>query len=734
MSAEPTASADPEVTRQAPDQTRGPIEWTPTAGFPIDGVFFAIAVEPGDPQRLYAAVENLGFLHSRDGGLTWERNDVGHHFPRGILVDPIDEDTVYYAFGGGLALYDRAGDQQWFVDLEEGERPSAIRTDTGPAYSLENRVGAVVADATGGTTYISSPAGIFRTTDQGRHFERIGEGLPRSTIYPAIATHPTDRNVLYVGTRGPWLYDSLFPGEVPEGYGPRGLFRSADRGETWSQVGGPQLATLHINAVLVDEGRPSRVWIGTSEGVYRSDDDGATWARTSAGLWDVRVWTLAQDPSDPERLFAGTLGGGLFTSTTGGDTWQPTGLNALDFHRARIFSLAFDPNGTGRLYVGTGQGLFRYDVASGSFEHLAGTVFYSRAMDLTIAPDDPSRLYVLEGGAWAGRDLYRSTDGGASWKFIGPLQPLASTRTRPGCPVGRLDCAPYSIDHTYGMQVRIDPQDTSEVWYTSGFGLFVSRDGGDNWELVDTGVLDEQFHFHGIAIAPTDPQIMYVGTGGQYGDQFVFTHVIKSLDGGLTWHLADSGLPRSNYHIEFLIVDPRDADVVFIGTTDREFGCVSGPQPPCIPIGIYRTTDGGQTWGAVNQGLEDLNIYALAFDAADPDTLYAGAGSALYVSHDRGESWSKTWSWHDDGAWLTAVASAAEPHSLLVIGTSNGAYVSADGGETWSEASDGLSFRGQVPMIETGLVPLIDALVFAPDGTLYAAAGGVFRGTYQPED
>lgn len=199
----PTPTVPSPVTTETPNEARGPIEWAPTAGFPIDGVFWAIAVEPGDPQRLYAAVENLGFLHSRDGGLTWQRNDVGHHFARGILLDPVDDDNLYYAYGSGLAVYDRAtGSHQWNVELEDGDRPSASLDP--PSYTLANRVAAVVAEATGGTIYLSSPAGVFRTTDHGRNFEPIGRGLPGPTIYSALATHPADPDVLYVGTRGPW--------------------------------------------------------------------------------------------------------------------------------------------------------------------------------------------------------------------------------------------------------------------------------------------------------------------------------------------------------------------------------------------------------------------------------------------------------------------------------------------------------------------------------------------------
>lgn len=690
------------------------VRWNQTAGFPVDGVFWSIAVEPGNSNRLYAGIENLGFMLSRDGGITWERHDPGHHFNRGILLDRINSSLLYYIYGGGLVV----------INKNTGAELKTTGFGTSPGYANNNRAESIVEDPSG-KLYIGTPFGVFKSSDQGTTVQQIGQSLPTATTYSALALDPSNPGVIYVGTRGPWYYDSILVSSVPAGYVGKGLYRSTDAGSTWQLLGSTYLpAGLNINSVVVNPSDRNMIYIATSQGIYKSIDSGNSWISINNGLLNRSVWTLILNPTNPSQLFAGTWGGGLFVTSDGGGTWAKSGFNGIDFHRDRIFSLAFDPNSYTTLYVGTGNGLFRYNIQTTAYSHLAATVFHSAAADLAIDPVNSSIVYSLEGGSGGGRDLYRSTNGGTSWEFIGPFQPLENTRNT-NCLFG-LNCPPYSIDHTYGMDVAINSSNTSIVYYSSAYGLYVSHDGGSDWSLVHTGVLDDQFHIHGIAIYPKYPNIVYLSTGGGVASNFIFTHMLKSVDGGRTWILIDSGLPRQNYHMMKVLVDPNNPNVVYMASTTMGFGCQPAhhPLPLCVAVGIYKTADGGNSWFAVNNGLATLDVPALAFDPLNSSVLYAGAGDSLYSSKDAGASWKKILSL-GDGIVVSAVAVDPNMPNLMFVGTMGGAgvYVSPDGGNSWMPADSGFADQFGVPDVQ-------DLQISPRGGTIFATAGGVFKANY----
>lgn len=685
----------PAPSAPAAESTVVELHWQRTGGFPVDGVVWGVAVEPGDPDRIYASIENLGFLMTDDGGATWTRRDPGHHHLKGIFLDPFDADRAYYLQGQGLTVISRRTGDQLSI--------AGMGGDWG--YRPENNVAAFAMDPSG-TIYLGAPNAVYRSADKGRTLTRSTEGLPDGTIYSAIAIDPAAPNVLYVGTRAHWKFVGG-PGE----YVRKGLFRSIDGGLTW-QPFGSGLDRLDINAILIHPTDPATLFMATHQGLFRSTDGGTSWAAADEGLSDREVWVLVMDPRDPDRLYAGTWGGGLFVTDDGGDKWQRTAFSGIDLHRDHIFSLAFDPNDPAILYVGTGDGLFSFDTRDGSYAHVAGTVFDSSASYLAIDPTDSARVFVLEGAppGQAGRDLYRSRDGGTSWQFVGPWPPHDRDRLYP---------------HTYGMQVHVHPTDPSTVYYSSGFGFYESRDGGETWDLVTLGVLPRRFHTHAFAIHKADPEIIYMGTGGGGEGEHdpahaVFTHMLRTDDGGRTWRLIDRGLPRSNYHIWSVLVHPEDPKVAYMATT------VVGWPPGKYrsPVGVYKTVDGGESWSAANDGLRSRDVLALAFHPADPGTLFAAAGNALYVSRDAGGSWESIWS-PERGTVVSSIAIDPRNPDVMFAGTwgRGGVYASADGGNSWTEVSRGL---------EMPWIPDIQHLVIDPQTqTVHAAAGGVFRATYE---
>ena len=192
--------------------------------------------------------------------------------------------------------------------------------------------------------------------------------------------------------------------------------------------------------------------------------------------------------------------------------------------------------------------------------------------------------------------------------------------------------------------IPADPQ-TYYFGAASG-GVWKSADGGAHWNpLFDKESVSS---IGSIAVAPSDPNILYVGTGEgclrgniSYGDG-----VYRSNDGGKTW--KNLGL-RDTRHIPKLLVDPRNPDVVLVAALGHAFA-------PNAERGVFRTTDGGATWTKVLYVDDSTGATDLAFAPQNPNLVFAamyqvrrqpwtfssgGPGSGLYRSTDRGATWKR---------------------------------------------------------------------------------------------
>jgi photosystem II stability/assembly factor-like uncharacterized protein len=183
----------------------------------------------------------------------------------------------------------------------------------------------------------------------------------------------------------------------------------------------------------------------------------------------------------------------------------------------------------------------------------------------------------------------------------------------------------------------------------AGGGVWRTRDAGRTWEpLLQHG---NAASVGAIAIAPSDPRVLYVGTGqeGSRYDILPGEGVYRSGDGGETW--AHAGLEATR-HIGAILVDPRDPDVVLVAALGHAFG-------PNAERGVYRTTDGGRHWTAVLQAGDSVGAVDLAADPSAPRVVYAamwqmrmrpwldyfqpksGPGSGIYRSDDGGLHWRR---------------------------------------------------------------------------------------------
>jgi hypothetical protein len=283
------------------------------------------------------------------------------------------------------------------------------------------------------------------------------------------------------------------------------------------------LGTGRIWSVAVEPSMPSAILAGTDVGVFVSHDTGATWTHSLAG---VRVWTVGFDPRKPLDAFAGTDGKGVLASVDSGATWADasSGLADLD-----VRSLAFGLDGVA---AGTNAGVALSP--NGHVWHDGGLDRYSIAA-VAVSANNP-QFTVIAGadgaisGTLASGYLFSSTGGGA-WEVL-----------QSGLPSGALVSAISAGQIDAAVPKRPLIVATSQ-------GIFRSGDGGATW-TAGTGV--PQALTATIAqFGPLDPNLAYAGadSGGSTGGDF-----FRSIDGGLTYHKADTGLPTGSKNVDAIAV------------------------------------------------------------------------------------------------------------------------------------------------------------------------------------
>jgi len=281
------------------------------------------------------------------------------------------------------------------------------------------------------------------------------------------------------------------------------------------------------------------------------------------------------------------------------------------------------------------------------------------------------------------------------------------------------------------------PGDPSIVYFaTASGGLWKTVNGGTTWRsLFEEG---GTFSLGAIALAPSDASVVYLGTGegNPRNSTSIGDGVYVSTDAGETW--SHAGLGESE-RISRIVVHPRRPEVVYVGAMGHLWG-------PSETRGVYRSSDGGDTWERVLYVDENTGVADLALDASNPRILFAamwdfrrrpwhfrsgGPGSGLYRSKDGGASWERlTDPALDNGlpagtlGRVGVKVAPSDPDVVYAIIESEADGVlwrSDDGGDTWAEVSDSRQI-GSRPFYYSDIrVDPTDA------NTLYALASGLYK-------
>lgn len=382
---------------------------------------------------------------------------------------------------------------------------------------------------------------------------------------------------------------------------------SAMFGVMEARILGPGTMSGRISAlegVNSDEGKT--LFMGTAGGgVWKSTNAGASY-EPKFDKHCQSIGALAIDQKNPSIVYVGTgesnmrnsvsIGDGMYKTTDGGDNWKKIGLDSTE----HISKVVINPNNSDVIYVAAPGALWSDSKHRGLYKSTDGgetwnKIFYidekTGCADLLIDPTNPDILFASmwqfrrqpysfnSGGKTSG--LYKSTDGGKTWKEI--------TNGLPPKPFGRIamTLAPS------------DPKQMIAIVESAKTGLYISSDGGETWknQSATMNTVARPFYFSTIVIDPKDPKRVY-------RPAFQFSY---SSDGGYSFTEASGagGWVHSDMHA--LWINPSNTNVMYLGTDG----------------GTYMSVDKGITW-QFNHGLPVGQFYHVAYDLKEPYNVYGG--------------------------------------------------------------------------------------------------------------
>jgi photosystem II stability/assembly factor-like uncharacterized protein len=585
--------------------------------------------------------------------------------------------------------------------------------------------------------------GFYFSTNAGRSYELRNRGL-RDYFVEAIAVHPRDSRIILLGTQSgvhlttnqgvtwQWMrrgfpatarhrfsapigaicFDPLRPQVAYAGLGqPRfdkdgagAIYRTDDTGRSWRRVDGNRLPAKAIVSDLEVQPDDSRVILAaTSEGIYRSDNEGATWDESNDGLPHRYVEELAFAPASPGTVYAtlrctsrSNWNGGVFISEDAGKSWRnasgdglPKRLHKSGGERSLTSNpkeIVVDPNDARTAYVGNrdwvSAGVYKTTDAGRHWTRVTYHEAEKRNMDygwitswgpsvecLAIRP--PGRVVFGTSG-----HVFMSDDAGKSWQ-----QRYSAARTS-----GTIQGT--GLEVTCVWRVISDPVRTNRIYCAyMDIGLLISEDNGRTFRQSHQG-MKHQGNCFAVVVDPMAPNTLWAATGRWESNQ---GDVCRSDDDGHSWQVVgqtNSGLPDGQ--VLEMVLDP--------GSPVGQRRLLAA----CNGHGFFETSDGGKSWHSITGNLpaeEARKPRGILLDPQDPKHLIAALHRQVYGTLDGG----KTWQQLNAGSELPDIQQiVADPTRFRVLYAAareyydsklkrlfpGGLYRSEDAGRSWQRILD----------------------------------------------
>jgi photosystem II stability/assembly factor-like uncharacterized protein len=536
------------------------------------------------------------------------------------------------------------------------------------------------------TLYVATASsGLWKSTNQGTTWESIFDDQPVST-FGDIAIAPSNPDIIWAGTGEQQNRQS-----TSWGYG---VYRSTDSGATWTHKG--LVETRHIGRVRVHPENPDVAYVAAlgnlwapseTRGVYKTTDGGATWTKVLYVDEFTGAVDLVMDPSDPNTLYAaayqrlrrtwgfngGGSGSGIYKTTDGGATWTELTNGVPEGDKGRI-GLAIAKTNPDVLYA-----TIEHAEEEGTFRSRDGGESWTKVNDLNprpmyyshiyVDPTNEERVYVLS------YEPYLSEDGGDTFRRL----PARKT----------YDVGVHSDHHA----MWINPNNSEHFYLVGDAGLHETFDRGQTYRRINNIPIGQ---FYAIGLDMRDPYYIYGGM--QDNHSWMGPSETRRWIGIVNDDWSQIGFGDGTY----MQPDPTSHRYVYVGSQNGGLVRFDGETGDHLDVEPMPPQGEDYRFDWVTPSLVSQH---------DPSTVYFG-GNRLFISHDRGETWTRT----DDltkgvdretlslmgvegsepmlskndgtasyGEATTIAESPIDPE-ILWVGTDDGnVQVSRDGGSTWTE-------------------------------------------------
>ncbi|MCD6162077.1 MAG: T9SS type A sorting domain-containing protein [candidate division Zixibacteria bacterium] len=471
---------------------------------------------------------------------------------------------------------------------------------------------------------------------------------PYGSSVKTIAIHPFDNQIIYIGTVE------------------NGIYKTTNGGESWNHLDNGNIFSC-MRVIAIHPFAPDTIYIACTDGMFKSSDAGVSWTFLTPPRPHNEIRALMIHPVETNLLFAGFID--PWMSTDSGQNWfRIEGIS----YNSGIHALAVDPDDPDIIYLLVanslehGEGIWKSTDRGSTWINIHNNINSTGfGMDISIDPFNTNTIYLALDNTVLPSDsscLWKSTNGGQHW----------------------FDIAPRPLSYPTITSVKVSHCDRNEI-YAASFrdGVFKSTDGGNNWQSINNGL-----NFKQITTIEIDSSsgTIYIGT--------YYDGIYRSTNSGESWQKISNNI--CSLGIISLALDYHNSSSAYVAALN----------------GFLKTTDSSQSWDYVNMG--DIGhrwIYAVAYDKYLPENVYLSTGHTIWPPVDdcgifRSTDYGETWNFLNNGLpgeiryRTIRIAYFDGLYRRIFLCSTSGLFYSDDIGESWFRCENGLPAYSSFNSIE----------------------------------